>query len=216
MGVIVCRKIPMCLFFEIYLLVLLTYLYTYATSRNRLNKIYKSLRIVPIQVIPVLLPSLSQQQLAELQIVRCTAIQRNAPLRSKSNIDKAFRDYSFSICILAHRGKKALRKALESWEKSGLMDLAEEKILFLQEWKHDEINDNRLDGDIENTYGLTIIGEEEQIGIARGLYKLVERSMSDFVLFLEEDFRISDDIMQDGSRAGLKKMIESEMSMPLS
>ena len=113
---------------------------------------------------------------------------------------------------MAHRGKKALRKALESWEKSGLMDLAEEKILFLQEWKHDEINDNRLDGDIVNTYGLTIIGEEEQIGIARGLYKLVERSMSDFVLFLEEDFRISDDIMQDGSRAGLKKMIESEMS----
>ena len=185
--------------------------FTKSTEQN----IYRSLRIVPIQVIPVLLPSLSLHSNSLQNYKSCVAQRYSEMLplrRSKSNIDKAFRDYSFSICILAHRGKKALRKALESWQKSGLMDLAEEKILFLQEWKHDEIDDKRLDGDIVNTYGLTIIGEEEQIGIARGLYKLVERSMSDFVLFLEEDFRISDDLMQGGSRADLKKIIESEMS----
>ena len=184
-------------------------------SKSTESSVYGSMRIVPIHVIPLLLPSYSLHSSILQNYKSCVAQRYNEmlPLRpSSSSIHKALEGYSFSICILAHRGKKALRQALASWEKVGLMDLAEEKILFLQEWKHNKIDDKRLYGDIVNKYGLTIFGEEQQIGIALGLYKLVERSRSEFILFLEEDFRIADDVIQGRSRTDLKKMIESEIA----
>jgi hypothetical protein len=131
------------------------------------------------------------------------------PLPLESNNNQAFTK-SFSICILAHRGKNALRNALASWEKSGLLQLASERLMFLQELKDVE-TDQRLSGNILNKYDIQILGEENQIGISKGMLKLVESSKSEYILFLEEDFRISDSLLNSNLLDDLKLKVNDEI-----
>ena len=168
-------------------------------------------RKVYVHVIPFLLPitTSSENYNGQLQNYKtCKKLKylEMLPLR-KTKKNSAL---SFSICILAHRGRNALRKALDSWEKSGLLNLAEEKILFLQELKDIE-SDERLNGDILKKYGLKIVGEEEQVGISKGLLTLVESSTAEYILFLEEDFRISDSLLNLKSIDELRNNVEIQM-----
>ena len=96
----------------------------------------------------------------------------------------------FSIVILVHRGRQALRKALESWQRSGLLSMAKERIVLVQELR--EPHDPRLDDNILKYYSLRLLKEKSQLGISLGLTRLVESTTSPFVLFLEEDFRVAD------------------------
>jgi hypothetical protein len=164
------------------------YAYVLGTSEDPFSSPSECAAVVMVHVLPLLIGD-GRQYVAE------TAPCAPHPLMKKSvgALDAVPRaeDPEFSICILAHRGQKALRKALDSWQSSGLLSMAKERILLMQELKD---HDHRLYDNLADVYSLQLLDERLQLGIAVGLSRLVERAGTELILFLEEDFRVSDSV----------------------
>jgi hypothetical protein len=90
---------------------------------------------------------------------------------------------NLSIGILTWNAHNTLRNTLESYKKSGLLDMVNDVCIFAQEGKE-------LDYKIASDYGTDIILSPTNIGIGKGLTTLAQAAESDNILLLENDWVI--------------------------
>ena len=93
---------------------------------------------------------------------------------------------NLSIGILTWNAHNTLRNTLESYKKSGLLDMVNDVCIFAQEGKE-------LDYKIASDYGTDIILSPTNIGIGKGLTTLAQAAESDNILLLENDWVILPD-----------------------
>lgn len=86
-----------------------------------------------------------------------------------------------TLAMLSWRQPRTLRNTLESYQRNGLLDLVDEKIIFFNECV---AQDER----IAEKYGFKILKAKRNIGIALPFKALVEASTCEHFLFLENDF----------------------------
>ena len=91
------------------------------------------------------------------------------------------------IGILSWYGYDALKATLDSYKNAGILELFEEKIIFFQ-----EINDEGRD--IAKKYGFEAHGNNKNIGIYGGFRGLAETMKSQYVLLLENDWKLSSNL----------------------
>ena len=95
------------------------------------------------------------------------------------------------MLVLVNRGGRSFYEAVNSWMKSGLLELAQECIIFLQESSGDPRDDPRLAFLADLPHAFRYIGESTQIGIGPAMMTLLRAASSELVLFVEEDFRVN-------------------------
>lgn len=88
---------------------------------------------------------------------------------------------TITLAMLSWRQPRTLRNTLESYQRNGLLDLVDEKIIFFNECVP---QDER----IAAQYGFKVLKSKRNIGIALPYKSLVEAATSDYFLFLENDF----------------------------
>lgn len=94
---------------------------------------------------------------------------------------------SLSLLTLVHRGKLALQNALQSWQKSGLLNTVAARIAYVQNYSPNTIKiDTRVL--LLESYNFTIVGLPTQQGIGLGISHGIEYCNTSHVLFVEEDF----------------------------
>lgn len=92
-----------------------------------------------------------------------------------------------SIGILAWHSGQTLVDTLESYYKNGLFDIVDDvTILFQEVTEEDKL--------IAKHFNLPIIGETDNIGIGKAFYKLTDNSKNNYVLLLEHDWHLIEDI----------------------
>eukprot|EP00516_Mucochytrium_quahogii_P008164 CAMPEP_0203752488 /NCGR_PEP_ID=MMETSP0098-20131031/6412_1 /ASSEMBLY_ACC=CAM_ASM_000208 /TAXON_ID=96639 /ORGANISM=" , Strain NY0313808BC1" /LENGTH=377 /DNA_ID=CAMNT_0050642689 /DNA_START=298 /DNA_END=1428 /DNA_ORIENTATION=+ len=143
--------------------------YLFAWIQRQGGQCKGSQQLVPFLVTPVLPTSVPQG-----------TCHKKVTMPKKSN--------SLAIISVVNRGKESFKKALDSWHKSGLLDLASETIIFLQ---------NNVENDPRHAYaslyGVKVVGEPMQIGLSSAMNVLFEMVHTEqHILFLEEDFIIKE------------------------
>ena len=76
--------------------------------------------------------------------------------------------------------------------KSGLLALARERIVFLQEAPRDPLQDIRIAFLKHLPLEFKVIGSPSQIGIGPALVRLLHEASSEVVMFIEEDFHVNE------------------------
>lgn len=94
---------------------------------------------------------------------------------------------TLTIGILSWKDPKTLEKTLRSYKKNGLLEYADEKLVFFNEISHQ-------DRDIAQRYGFKILGSKKNLGIAKGFLSLIQAASSDCILLLEDDWLLIEDI----------------------
>jgi len=94
-----------------------------------------------------------------------------------------------SLCIASLSWKKPniYRRTLETYKSGGLLDYADEKLVFFNEFTQNDIQ-------VANDYGISAIGSENNIGIGAALKALAMHSKSRYILFLENDFTLVENL----------------------
>lgn len=90
---------------------------------------------------------------------------------------------NLSIGILTWNAHTTLQNTLESYKRSGLLDLVNDVCIFAQEGKE-------LDYKIASDYGTDIIMSPTNVGIGKGLSTLAHAAETDNILLLENDWII--------------------------
>lgn len=90
---------------------------------------------------------------------------------------------NITLAMLSWRQPRTLRNTLESYQRNGLLDLVDEKIIFFNECVAQDVR-------IAEKYGFKVLKAKRNIGIARPFKALVEAATSDHFLFLENDFML--------------------------
>ena len=90
---------------------------------------------------------------------------------------------SLSICILSWKSKKSIANTLLSYQKNGLLDLSDDIVILFQECSSG-------DKKIAEKFGIKHIDLSENIGIGKGISKLIENAKYETVLFLEHDWEL--------------------------
>ena len=90
---------------------------------------------------------------------------------------------SLSICILSWKSKKSIANTLLSYQKNGLLDLSDDIVILFQECSSG-------DKKIAEKFGIKHIDLSENIGIGKGISKLIETAKYETVLFLEHDWEL--------------------------
>jgi hypothetical protein len=112
---------------------------------------------------------------------------------------------SFAVGVLVHRGSAAFRAAMESWRASGLLGMASQVLVFVQEVADadDPVGDPRIAGLPRplDDYGRASVlhaGEGVQAGISGAMLAIAEAvdPSVDALLFLEEDWRVAEDVRE--------------------
>lgn len=93
------------------------------------------------------------------------------------------RTLPISIGILSWNSGKTLKNTLASYRKNGLLELSDDITILFQEVSSE---DNKL----AKKFGINYIGLKENIGIGKGISKLVENAKHETVLFLEHDWEL--------------------------
>ena len=88
-----------------------------------------------------------------------------------------------SICILSWNNRISLSNSLKSYKKNGLLDITDDVTILFQQVSKEDV-------DLANRYGVKYIGEKNNIGIGKGIIKLLENTKHQHVLFLEQDFEL--------------------------
>ena len=88
-----------------------------------------------------------------------------------------------SICILSWKSKKSIANTLLSYQKNGLLDLSDDIVILFQECSSG-------DKKIAEKFGIKHIDLSENIGIGKGISKLIENAKYETVLFLEHDWEL--------------------------
>jgi hypothetical protein len=89
--------------------------------------------------------------------------------------------YDFTLAVLSWNAHRTLKNTLESYKVWGLDVLANERIIYFQEFSQE-------DRDIARKYGYKAIGSPDNVGIAKAYDTLVNTSTKPFFLFLENDW----------------------------
>ncbi len=93
------------------------------------------------------------------------------------------KSYPISIAILSWNSMKTLKNTLHSYKKKGLLDISDDITVLFQ-----EITDK--DRRLAEKYGIKYIELAENIGIGKGISKLIENAKYDTILFLEHDWEL--------------------------
>ena len=93
---------------------------------------------------------------------------------------------SLCIAILSMSRLKKLNKSLKSYKENGLLDMADEKIIYFNKITN-------KDKEIAKKYGFKVLGDTKNIGIGKALIKLFEASTSKYIIFLENDWELIED-----------------------
>lgn len=90
-----------------------------------------------------------------------------------------------TLCIasLSWRKSGTLKKSLETYKSGGLLDYADEKLVFFNEFTDVDIS-------VANDYGIHAIGTTTNIGIGASLKQLALHAKSKYIIFLENDFTL--------------------------
>lgn len=88
---------------------------------------------------------------------------------------------TLTIAILSWGAHRTLKNTLDSYKTFGLDKLADQRIIYFQEISQE-------DRHIAEKYGYDYIGTDGNVGIAVAYKRLVEKSASEFFLFLENDW----------------------------
>lgn len=91
--------------------------------------------------------------------------------------------FNLSIGILTWNAHNTLQNTLESYKRSGLLDMVNDVCIFAQEGKD-------IDYKIAAKYGTDIILSPTNVGIGVGLNTLAEEAETDNILLLENDWII--------------------------
>jgi glycosyltransferase involved in cell wall biosynthesis len=88
-----------------------------------------------------------------------------------------------TLCIACLSWKKPaiLRRTLETYKQGGLLDYADEKLVFFNEYTPDDIQ-------VANDYDIHAIGSASNVGIGAAFKAMAKQSQSKYILFLENDF----------------------------
>lgn len=105
-----------------------------------------------------------------------------------------------SICILSWNSAKTLQNTLKSYRKYGLLDISDDVTILFQ-----EISDK--DQKLVEKYGIKHIGLKQNIGIGKGISRLIENAEYDTILFLEHDWELIE------NKKVLLERIESGLSL---
>ena len=92
-------------------------------------------------------------------------------------------NFPVSLCILSWKSVKTLRNTLQSYQKNGLLELSDDIKILFQEISHQ-------DRKLAEKYEIKYIGLEKNIGIGKGISKLIENAKYDTILFLEHDWEL--------------------------
>jgi len=96
---------------------------------------------------------------------------------------------TLTIAVLSWGSHKTLINTLNSYEEYGLYNLADERIIWFQEF-------TKPDLEIARRYGYHAYGSPTNIGISGGYKGLVQLATSDLFLFLENDWLLTEDPTQ--------------------
>ena len=88
-----------------------------------------------------------------------------------------------TIAVLSWRQPKTLRNTLESYQKNGLLDLAEQKLVFFNEVSPEDVK-------IAKEFGFEVLSSKQNIGIGLPFQQLAEKAAKKYFLFLENDFML--------------------------
>jgi hypothetical protein len=94
-----------------------------------------------------------------------------------------------ALVVVTWRAPLSLRHSLETWKANGLMDLVDEKMIFIN-------SPQQVDYDLAKEYDLDVYITDERDGnIMAGpaLTYLVGNTSADYVLFMEKDFALTSD-----------------------
>lgn len=88
-----------------------------------------------------------------------------------------------TLAVLSWRQPKTLRNTLESYRQNGLLELAAEKLVFLNEATSEDMK-------IAQEFGFEVLSSAKNIGIGLPFQQLVARATRKYFLFLENDFML--------------------------
>lgn len=88
-----------------------------------------------------------------------------------------------TIAVLSWRQPKTLRNTFESYRKNGLLDLAEQKLVFFNEVSKEDVK-------IAKEFGFEVLSSKQNIGIGLPVQQLAARADKKYFLFLENDFML--------------------------
>ncbi len=108
------------------------------------------------------------------------------------------RKLPISIGILSWNSGKTLKNTLASYRKNGLLELSDDITILFQEVSTE-------DKKLAKKFGIQYIGLQENIGIGKGISKLIENATYDTILFLEHDWKLTEnkDMLLDRIESGL-------------
>ena len=92
-----------------------------------------------------------------------------------------------SIGILSWHSGQVLVDTLTTYHQNGLFDMVNDTTILFQEF-------NQQDYQIAKHFGLDFIGETSNIGIGQAFIRLTENAQSDYVLVLEHDWNLIEDM----------------------
>ena len=116
---------------------------------------------------------------------------------------------SLSLIVLAYRKKDSLLESLKTWDVNGLLNRTNERIIFFQNCATCQFGklidpltsmENLYDKKIQkllNNYNFTVIGSKYNIGLEKAMVALVEVTKSKNILFLEEDWQLQTNIINN-------------------
>lgn len=104
-------------------------------------------------------------------------------LQEKKVKIKSMKLFPISICILSWKSDKTLKNTLKSYQKNGLLNLFDDITILFQEVSEKDMA-------LADKFGIKHIGLKENIGIGKGIIKLLENAKYNYVLFLEHDWEL--------------------------
>jgi hypothetical protein len=140
-------------------------------------------------------------------------------------------DEGFTLCVLVHRGGVAFKRAVDTWLAAGLLEMASERLIFLQEWpehscelapgaqadsklcyqsNHMAVDDARV-SDLPTQHPFQVLGQTQQQFIGPALATLARTAKHKLILFLEEDFALAPDALANQSLVKLRMHEASEL-----
>ena len=105
-----------------------------------------------------------------------------------------------SVGILSWKSEHSLRHTLESYKKNKLFDIVDDVTILFQEVQPE-------DKKLAKEFGLPYIGLDKNVGIGKGFVMLCEQSEHSYVLLLEDDWELTENVIQT------KLRLESALDM---
>lgn len=96
---------------------------------------------------------------------------------------------TITLAVLSWAAHKTLLNTLMSYERSGLLNLSTERLIYYQEISPEDI-------EIAKRFGFEYEGNSRNIGISGGYLNLLRRASGDQFLFLENDWACVEDSLK--------------------